>query len=179
MAVGLFKYSERVYDACIRSFNALPLAAIIDKRFFCVHGGISPELGTLRDLEKVSITAPRAHPPLTREQLNRFQEPGSHGLLVDLLWADPVPTYGHEQEDGKIPPGTMFINNGARGCSFYYTYVAPLSSRLKLILNPPLDTKRCVLSSIGTICLGCSGDTKHRMQAILCIGKHRRRNSLP
>lgn len=55
MSKGLFKYSERVYDACIRSFNALPLAALIDKRFFCVHGGISPELGTLRDLEKVTI----------------------------------------------------------------------------------------------------------------------------
>ena len=52
---GLFKYTERVYDACIRSFNALPLAALIDKRFFCVHGGISPELGTLRDLEKVKL----------------------------------------------------------------------------------------------------------------------------
>ena len=52
---GLFKYSERVYDACIRSFNALPLAALIDKRFFCVHGGISPELGTLRDLERVTL----------------------------------------------------------------------------------------------------------------------------
>ncbi|KAF9653553.1 Metallo-dependent phosphatase [Thelephora ganbajun] len=104
----LFKYSERVYDASIRSFNALPLAAVIDKRFFCVHGGISPELVMLRDLEK----------------LDRFHEPGSHGLLVDLLWADPVPTYGHEQEDGKIPPGTMYIHNSARGCSFYYTYEA-------------------------------------------------------
>lgn len=52
---GLFKYTERVYDACIRSFNALPLAALIDKRFFCVHGGISPELGTLRDLERVIL----------------------------------------------------------------------------------------------------------------------------
>ena len=69
-----------------------------------------------------------AYQPLTCEQLNRFQEPGSQGLLVDLLWADPVPTYGHEQEDGKIPPGTMFIHNGARGCSFYYTHVVPFHS---------------------------------------------------
>jgi serine/threonine-protein phosphatase 2B catalytic subunit len=52
---GLVKYSESVYEACIRSFNALPLAAVIDKRFFCVHGGISPELVTLRDLEKVML----------------------------------------------------------------------------------------------------------------------------
>ena len=55
VSTGLFKYSERVYDACIRSFNALPIAALVDKRFFCVHGGISPELGTLRDLDNVTF----------------------------------------------------------------------------------------------------------------------------
>lgn len=54
---GLHKYSLEVYNACVRSFEALPLTALIDGKFFCVHGGISPELITLRDLENVRTDA--------------------------------------------------------------------------------------------------------------------------
>ncbi|OCH84076.1 Metallo-dependent phosphatase, partial [Obba rivulosa] len=109
----LHKYSPAIYDACIRSFQTLPVTALIDGKFFCVHGGISPELGTLQDLQK----------------FDRFVEPASHGILCDLLWADPMPNFGHEQDPSPerpngVAPGVLWEPNGNRGCSYFYTYEA-------------------------------------------------------
>ncbi|OMJ26571.1 Serine/threonine-protein phosphatase 2B catalytic subunit [Smittium culicis] len=99
------KYSEQIYKLAVQSFRTLPLAGLVNKQFLCIHGGLSPELHTLDDFSKI----------------NRFREPPTHGLLCDLLWADPVEDFGHEKNK------TFFINNHARGCSFFYNYHAASS----------------------------------------------------
>ena len=145
--LGLHKYSAEVYDACIKSFQALPITALVDGKFFCVHGGISPELESLRDIEHVSpgFSVPECG-LFTISQVDRFQEPASKGLLCDLLWADPIPNFGHEVRDFDhdysncilmlslyqhdptyerphgLPPGVPFVDNHTRGCSYYFTY---------------------------------------------------------
>jgi len=96
------KYSERVYDACMEAFDCLPLAAFMNKRFLCVHGGISPEIKTLDDIRK----------------LDRFKEPPSSGPMCDLLWSDPLEDFGNEKNSEHFSP------NSVRGCSYQYSYAA-------------------------------------------------------
>ncbi|EOR01617.1 Serine/threonine-protein phosphatase 2B catalytic subunit [Wallemia ichthyophaga EXF-994] len=96
------KYSESIYDACMDSFCALPLAAIMNKQFLCIHGGLSPELNTLDDLRRI----------------DRFREPPTHGLMCDILWADPLEDFGNEKSSDA------FMHNHVRGCSYFFTYTA-------------------------------------------------------
>ncbi|TDL24459.1 Metallo-dependent phosphatase [Rickenella mellea] len=96
------KYSERIYDACMDSFCTLPLAAIMNKQFLCIHGGLSPELNTLDDLRRI----------------DRFREPPTHGLMCDILWSDPIEDFGQEKT------ADSFLHNHVRGCSFFFTYQA-------------------------------------------------------
>ncbi|RKF57224.1 Serine/threonine-protein phosphatase 2B catalytic subunit [Golovinomyces cichoracearum] len=96
------KYSEKVYEACMVSFCALPLAAVMNRQFLCVHGGLSPELHTLEDIKHI----------------DRFREPPTHGLMCDLLWADPLEEFGQEKSQ------EYFIHNHVRGCSFFFSYPA-------------------------------------------------------
>ncbi|OZC10614.1 Ser/Thr phosphatase family protein [Onchocerca flexuosa] len=96
------KYSEKVYDACMDSFDALPLAALMNQQFLCVHGGLSPEIHTLEDIKK----------------LDRFKEPPAFGPMCDLLWSDPLEDFGSERNSEQ------FSHNSVRGCSYFYSYAA-------------------------------------------------------
>lgn len=62
-----------VWKSCCQVFDFLALAAIIDGKVLCVHGGLSPEI---RTLDQVRVVA-------------RAQEIPHEGAFCDLVWSDP------------------------------------------------------------------------------------------
>lgn len=67
------RFSIKVWKTFTDCFNCLPIAAIIDDKIFCCHGGLSPDLQNMEQIR--SIMRPTDVPET--------------GLLCDLLWADP------------------------------------------------------------------------------------------
>ena len=73
------------YDECLRKygnanvwklftdlFDCLPLGALVDEQIFCVHGGLSPSIDSLDQVQQ-----------LPREEVPH------EGPMCDLLWSDP------------------------------------------------------------------------------------------
>lgn len=65
----------KAYYKFIKSFSYLPFAAVINDSVFCVHGGISPVLGTLEDIEEIEKPSIAA----------------DNEIANDMVWSDPNP----------------------------------------------------------------------------------------
>lgn len=99
------KYSSMVYEEIMAAFDCFPLSCVVNDRFFCVHGGLSPLLTYLGEIDTV----------------NRFRETPSTGPMCDLLWSDPM--FG-DDTDCATPSEEFFVFNTKRGCSYNYSYEA-------------------------------------------------------
>ena len=64
----------KIWKTFIDAFNALPIAAIVAGKIFCVHGGLSPTLNHMDDIRAMA----------------RPTDVPDFGLLNDLLWSDPA-----------------------------------------------------------------------------------------
>jgi len=68
------KYGNaNVWKSCCQVFDYLGLAAIVDGRILCVHGGLSPHIRTLDQIRTIQ----------------RCQEIPHDGAFCDLMWSDP------------------------------------------------------------------------------------------
>ena len=86
-AAGKRRYSIKLWKTFTDCFNCLPVAAIVDEKILCMHGGLSPSLNQLSQISRIM----------------RPTDVPDQGLLCDLLWSDPT------EEDA----GWVLSNRGA------------------------------------------------------------------
>uniref|UniRef100_A0A1B0FQP1 Serine/threonine-protein phosphatase n=1 Tax=Glossina morsitans morsitans TaxID=37546 RepID=A0A1B0FQP1_GLOMM len=96
------RYNVKLWKSFTDCFNCLPLAAIVEEKIFCVHGGLSPDLHSM-------------------DQIRRLVRPldiPDKGLSCDLLWSDPdrdVQGWGESSRGVSFTFGvdivTKFLNN--------------------------------------------------------------------
>ena len=97
------------YDECLKKygnnlvwkyltdlFDYLPLAAIVDNKLFCLHGGLSPDIADISEIRCI----------------NRKQEIPHSGAVCDLLWSDPC-----ADKDAR---SCKFSKNLERECSYKF-----------------------------------------------------------
>ena len=117
------------YDECMRKygnsnvwkiytdlFDYLPISAVVDNSIFCLHGGLSPSIETLDNIN----------------QLSRFTEIPQEGPFTDLLWSDPEDRFGW----GMSPRGAGYIFGHDISEQFEHTNKLNLISRAhQLMMN--------------------------------------------
>ena len=47
------RYNVKLWKTFTDCFNCLPVAAIIEEKIFCVHGGLSPDLNDMQQLRRI------------------------------------------------------------------------------------------------------------------------------
>lgn len=78
------KYGNpNAWKYCCQVFDYLTLAALIDGKILCVHGGLSPDIKTLDQIRTIT----------------RNQEIPHEGAFCDLMWSDP-----EEIESWQVSP---------------------------------------------------------------------------
>ncbi|KAL8274771.1 hypothetical protein Esti_001320 [Eimeria stiedai] len=95
------RYNIKLWKTFTDCFNCLPVAAIIDEKILCMHGGLSPELNSMDQVRR--IVRPTDVPDT--------------GLLCDLLWSDPekeIAGWGENDRGVSFTFGQDVVHNFLR-----------------------------------------------------------------
>lgn len=91
------RYNVKMWKKFTECFNCLPVAALIEDKVLCMHGGLSPDLIDLDQIRKVQ----------------RPTDVPDNGLLCDLLWSDPdanVNGWGENERGVSYVFGAEVVN---------------------------------------------------------------------
>jgi serine/threonine-protein phosphatase PP1 catalytic subunit len=99
------RHSVKLWKTFCDAFNYMPLAALIEDRIFCMHGGIPR---TLDHMDQVrSIQRPIAH--IADNETGSMTD----GIVRDLLWADP-------EDPMDVKANLGWRKNSTRGISYFF-----------------------------------------------------------
>lgn len=94
--------SSRLFSSFQQFFAELPIAAIVNGQHFCVHGGLSPLLQNVSELD----------------ELDRRMTPPPR-IITDIMWSDPV-----------TPKTVVYIDSErGKGCKFGHLAVKEFLKR--------------------------------------------------
>ena len=51
--LGKRRFNIKLWKTFTDCFNCLPIAAIIDEKIFCCHGGLSPDLQSMEQIRRI------------------------------------------------------------------------------------------------------------------------------
>ena len=94
---GKRRYNIKLWKTFTDCFNCLPVAALIDEKIFCCHGGLSPDLQSMEQIRRVM----------------RPTDVPDTGLLCDLLWSDPdkdTPGWGENDRGVSFTFGAEVVS---------------------------------------------------------------------
>ena len=81
------RYNVKLWKSFTELFNFLPVAALIDDKILCMHGGLSPDLKSINNITEIQ----------------RPTDIPDTGLLCDLLWSDPdKEATEYDENDGGV-----------------------------------------------------------------------------
>ncbi|CAG9534965.1 unnamed protein product [Cercopithifilaria johnstoni] len=115
----------RLWNAFNELFACLPLAAIIQNKIFCAHGGIGPELKCLNDIRKIK---------------RPISDPTESPLACSLLWSDPM-------LDLK-----GFIRNSIRGAGYFFGEDTVIACCEQLNIDLIVRAHQVIMNGYGFFC---------------------------
>ncbi|KAL7738262.1 hypothetical protein ACLKA6_006593 [Drosophila palustris] len=80
------RYSAKLWKTFVDCYSCMPVAAVVSNRVFCCHGGLSPSLTSIQDINNLS----------------RPTDIPISGLLCDLLWSDPDRSFGWKKSSRGV-----------------------------------------------------------------------------
>lgn len=90
------EYGEYIFDLFNESFSWMPLAAVLNQRYFLVHGGLAPKLEKIEQISEL------------KRPITGYDKEGTEkNLLIGMMWSDPSEVIS-------------YFSDNIRGVGFYY-----------------------------------------------------------